>query len=142
MPEYNGNAVHINVNSTNVAALWKGFEIKESIDKEDTSAGADSEYKKNASKLKERTGKLTLAYHTSSAPTDISALYGLSADHIIPIVYGPEGNAAGKPKDDCDWLITAINGPTTKVDKPAVLWEIDVVSAAAPRTNIYNGGTF
>jgi hypothetical protein len=142
MAEYNGNSVYINMNSTNVAAFWRGFEIKESIDKEDVSAGAGTEYKKSASKLKERTAKLTLAYLTTSAPTNISALYGLSNDHVIPVVYGPEGNTAGKPKDDCDWLITAINGPTTAVDKPAVLWEIDLVSTGEPRSNIYNGATF
>jgi hypothetical protein len=142
MATYNGNDVYLRVNSVNVEARWRGFEMKLAIDKEDTSAGAGTDYKKSAAKLKEATGKLTIVYDTVAAPTDVAALYGLSSNHVIPIVYGPEGSTVGKPKDDRDWLVTGINGPSTGVDKKLVMWEVDVVSTGEPRSDIYEGDLF
>jgi hypothetical protein len=142
MATYNGNSVYLLVNAVNVEARWRGMEMKLAIDKEDTSAGAGTEHKKSAAKLKEATAKLTIVYDTATAPTDVAALYGLSSLHVIPIVYGPEDNTAGKPKDDRDWLVTAINGPSTSVDKKLVMWEVDLVSTGEPRSNIYEGDTF
>lgn len=142
MATYNGNDVYLRANSVNVEGRWRGMEIKVAIDKEDTSAGAGTEHKKSAAKLKEATGKMTVVYDTVAAPTDIAALYSISTDHVIPIVYGPEGNTVGKPKDDRDWLVTGISGPSTSVDKKLVMFEVDLVSTGEPRSNIYEGDLF
>ena len=65
-----------------------------------------------------------------------------SENDIIAVVYGPEGNTAGKPKHDQDFKINSINGPTTGHDKPAVMLEYEVVSTGVPRSNFYEGDTF
>lgn len=142
MATYNGNSIYLRVNNVNVESLWREMDIKVSIDKEDTSAGAGITHKKNAAKLQELTAKLTIVYDTDSAPTDISNIYALSQDHISAIVYGPEGNTTGKPKDDRDWLVTNIGGASTSYDKKLVMFEVDLVSTGEPRSNHYDGDTF
>jgi hypothetical protein len=142
MATLNGNDIYLRVNAVDVESRWRGFEMKLSIDKEDTSAGTGTTHKKSAAKLQEVTAKLTLVYDSTAAPTDAAAIYGLSANHVIPVVYGPENNTAGKPKDDRDYLVTGINGPSTSVDKKLVMWEVDLVSTGDPRSNIYEGDVF
>lgn len=142
MATLNGNDIYLRVNSLDMEARWRGFDMKVGIDKEDTSAGAGTEHKKSAAKLKEVTAKLTIVWDTTSAPTDIAAIYGLSNNNVIPVVYGPENNTAGKPKDDRDYLVTNITGPNTSVDKKLVMLEVDLVSTGEPRSNIYEGDLF
>jgi hypothetical protein len=142
MATVNTNDIYLRVNSVDVESRWRGMEMKLSIDKEDTSAGTGTTHKKSASKLQEVTAKVTIVWDSASAPTDIAALYGLSSLHVIPIVYGPENNTTGKPKDDRDYLVTGINGPSTNVDKTLVMLEVDLVSTGEPRSNIYEGDTF
>ena len=142
MPEYNGNDVYLRINSRDVEAIWRGFEMKLAIGKEDVSAGAGIDWTKNASKLNEITAKLTLIWDTATAVTGVAEVYNLAQDHIVPIVYGPENNTAGKGKHDQDFLVTGINGPTTNHNKTLVMLEVDLVSSGEPRSNIYDGDTF
>lgn len=140
MPEYNGNNIHLTMNGVDVKARWRSCELKLNIGDEDVSAGAGIEWEKHASKLRNIGATVTLVYDDTTAAADIAALF--TTNDIIPLVHGPEGNTAGKPKHDQDFKINAVNGPTTNHDKTLVTFEYDLISTGVPRSNIYEGDTF
>lgn len=140
MPEYNGNDIYLTMNAVDITARWRSFEMSLGIGDEDVSAGAGIGWEKHASKLKVVQGTIVLVYDDTAAAADQAALY--TADSIVAVVYGPEGNAAGKPKHDQDFLITGISGPTTNHDKTLVTLEYSVTSTGEPTSDIYEGDTF
>ncbi len=140
MAEYNGNAISLSMNGVSVAALWKQMDISLSVGDEDVTAGSGSVYEEHAAKLRGAKGKITLAYNDTQAATDIAAQY--TASSIIAVIYGPEGSATGKPCDNRSWLITGISGPSTNVDKSAVVLEFDLVATGTPTKDIHKGDTF
>ena len=140
MAEYNGNAIYLRMNSVNVESLWKLMDIQKTVNDVDITAGSGTEYEEHAAGLKGAKAKLTLAYNDTQAATDMAAIH--TATEIVAIVYGPEGNTAGKPCDNRSWLITNISGPSTKVEKEPVLLEFDLVGTGTPTKNIHHGDTF
>jgi len=140
MPEYNGNDVYLTMNAINVEARWRSFEMSLNTDEEDTSAGAGISWKKRAAKLHDVSGTIVLIYDDATAAQNFADLW--ETNQAIAIVHGPEGNAAGKPKHDQDFLIKGISGPSTGHDKPLVTLEFSVASTGEPRSNLYEGDTF
>lgn len=140
MAEYNGNGIYINVNGINVAARWRQFDISLDRGDEDVSAGAGIEWEKHNDKLKSAKAKLSAIYDDVQAAVDFAALWTTTGKVVV--IYGPEGNAVGKPCHNQSWLITSIAGPTTGHDKPAVMVEMDMISTGVPTKNIYAGDTF
>lgn len=140
MAEFNGNDVYLRFNGVDVEARWRTMEISRSVGDEDVSAGAGVEYEKHAAKLKSATAKISLIYDDTQAATDIAALHTTSS--VVAVVYGPEGNTAGKPCDSRNWLITGISGPSTGHDKPLVMLEFDLVATGTPTKDIHKGETF
>ncbi|GIL09274.1 MAG: hypothetical protein BroJett033_7850 [Chloroflexota bacterium] len=140
MPEYNGNDIYLRMNGADVGARWRSFDLKLNSDEEDLSAGAGIDWKKRGAKLQDTSGTITLIYDDAAAAAQFAALW--QANQVIAIVYGPEGNTAGKPCHDQDYFIGGISGPSTGHDKPAVLLEFSVSSTGVPRKNLYAGDTF
>lgn len=140
MPEYNGNNVYLTINGVDVRARWRACEMTLNIGDEDVSAGANVAWEKHASKLKNIGATITLVYDDTTAAADIAALY--TANDIVAVVYGPEGNVAGKPKHDQDFKINSIGGPTTNHDKTLVTLQYELISTGEPRSNLYEGDTF
>ena len=140
MAEYNGNSIYLRVNDVNVEALWKQMDISKGVADVEVTAGAGSTHEEHAAGLKSGKAKLTLAYNDTQAATDIAALH--VATEVIAVVYGPEGNAAGKPCDNRNWLITNIAGPSTQVAKEPVLLEFDLVGTGVPTKDLHKGDTF
>lgn len=150
MPVYNGNDAYLSVNSVIVAdpddateKVFRMFRMSRSVGDENTTSGAGAEWEDHAGKLGVINGTITISYNTSRVLTDLAAIDDRTAEgQIIPIVWGPEGDVAGKPKHDQDFLVTQINGPEVNVEKPLVTFEMTVVSSGAPRSNMYAGDTF
>ena len=140
MPEYNGNNVYLTINAVDVKARWRSMEMKQETGDEDVSAGANVAWEKHASKLKKITATVTLIYDDATAAADMAAL--VTATDVVAIVHGPEGNTAGKPKHDQDFLMTSVDGPKTNHDKTLVTLVYECVSTGVPRSNFYAGATF
>jgi len=140
MAEYNGNAIYLRMNGVNVESLWKLMEIGKGVADVDVTAGAGTEYEEHAAGLKSGKAKLTIAYNDTQAAADMAAIH--TSTEIVAIVYGPEGNTVGKPCDNRNWLITNIDGPSTKVEKEPVLLEFSLVATGTPTKNIHHGDTF
>ena len=134
MAEYNSNDIYLTINGVSVTARWRSFDLSLSV-----SAGT-GEWEKHAAKLMSAKAKASLVYDDTAAATDQAALW--TTTQKVAVVYGPEGNTAGKPCHSQTFLITGITGPTTGHDKPLVMWEFDMVGSGTPTKNIYAGDTF
>jgi hypothetical protein len=140
MAEYSGNDIYLRMNSVNVEARWRSFKPKLAIGDEDVSAGAGVDWEKHAEKLKRVEATITLVYDDVAAATDMAAL--ITSDSVIPVVYGPEGSAAGKLCHNQNFLVTGIDGPTTNHDKTLVTLEYSLIGTGVPTKNIFVGDTF
>lgn len=140
MAAYNGNNVYLRMNSVNTQARWRSFDMNISLGDEDVSAGSGVNWESHASKLRNITAKVMLVYDDATAAADFAAL--VTANDIIAVEYGPEGNTAGKPRHLQSFKINGINGPTTNHDKTLVTLEYDMISTGTPTANIYAGDTF
>jgi hypothetical protein len=139
MAEYNSNDIYLTINGVSVTARWRSFDLSLSVGDEDTSAGT-GEWEKHSAKLLGTKAKASLVYDDTQMATDQAALW--TTTQKVAVVYGPEGNTAGKPCHNQTFLITGITGPTTGHDKPLVMWEFDMVGTGTPTKNIYAGDTF
>ncbi len=140
MAEYNGNDIYLRLNSVDIEARWRQVDLSLDRGDEDVSAGAGIAWEKHAGKLMSTKCKISLIYDDTQAAADQAALYVVGG--VVAMVYGPEGNAAGKPCHNQNYLITNISGPTTGHDKPAVMVEYDMISTGVPTKNFYAGDTF
>lgn len=140
MATLNGNDVYLHMNNVDITARWRQMDLSISVGDEDISAGAGIDWEKHAGKLISAKAKISLVYDDAAAATDFAALW--TANQQVAVVYGPEGNASGKPCHNQTFLITGISGPTTGHDKPTVMVEFDLVGNGVPTKNIYAGDTF
>lgn len=149
MAKYNGNNAYVKINGVEVAnptddneQVFIQFDVSLSVGDENVTAGAGTEWEDHAGKLKVANGKLTIIYDTARVTADLAAIADTTqAKMVVPIEYGPEGNASGKPYHDQDFLVTKITGPSVHVEKNKVVFEMDCISAGTPRKNIYAGDT-
>ena len=142
MAAYNGNNVSLTINGFDFGTIFRSFTPDIQIGDENVSHGADTDWEKHASKLKVVNATAIGIYDDTTAAADVTAMLDLSGDDIVTVVYGPEGNASGKPKHEQDFLVTRVNGPATNHDKTLVTWELTLISTGEPVTDIYAGGTF
>jgi hypothetical protein len=140
MPEYNGNDIYLRMNAIDVEARWRSFEMSLNTDEEDLSAGAGIDWKKRGAKLHDVQGTIRLIYDDTQAAQDFANLW--EDNQVVAVVYGPEGNTAGKPQHAQSFFISSVSGPTTNHDKTAVVLEFSVRSTGVPTKNIYEGDTF
>jgi hypothetical protein len=136
MAAFNGNNPYLTINGHDVGGIWRNFELSESTDTEDTTAGAGVTHVNRAPKLQSNTAKATVVYDASTAVADLTALY--HDGDTVAVVWGIEGNTNGKPKHDQDWVVTGIKVSQAH-DKAAVVLELDFESDGAPRSNMYAG---
>jgi len=150
MAALNGNNEYVSINGRVVGAasgadanIYRKVEMDLATGDEDVSGGSGINWEEHADKLSKINFKVTIIYNPTTVSADIDAITNsLGRGTVVALVRGPEGNATGKPKHDQDVLITAISGPGTGHDKPAVLFEITGISSGAPRSNLYAGDTF
>ena len=96
-----GKDGYISFQGTQVSADYRKFEIEMSLDTVEKSAGADSS-KSYIPALKDGTAKLTYAY-TGTAGSAYASLLRVGQQGTL--LWGPEGNAVGKPKGDVNAIV-------------------------------------
>ena len=75
--------------------------------------------------------------------TDLATYVGgLKSGTKATLVFGPEGNATGKPKFECTMILSSVTGPSPTVSKGMVMFELSFDGAGAPTATIPNGDTF
>lgn len=140
MAEFNGNNPYLTMNGVDVTARWREIEVNMKFNDIDVSAGAGIVWEKHAAGLANWEGKIILVYDDTQAATDFAALW--TANHEVEVIYGPEGNTAGKPCHQQDVVIIGMTGPKQVYNKPLVMIEFDIRSRDEPTKNIFEGDTF
>jgi hypothetical protein len=102
-----GNQAYISFKGTAISADYRKFEVELSQDTVEKSAGVEAS-KSYIATLKDGTAKLTYAYVGTSG----SAYTGLFAlGEKGTLLWGPEGNATGKPKGGAEAIVVAHSKP-------------------------------
>lgn len=89
-----GSAAYISFNGVAVQADYRAFNVEETIDTVDKTAGSETD-KSYIPTLKDGTAELVYAY-AGSAGTAISTNFQVGTQGTL--LYGAEGTATGKPK--------------------------------------------
>lgn len=137
MATYNGNGAYLSIDGTQVDAYYKEITLSPSMETVDSTAGSGTAHRTRGEGLKDTTATMTLVYDVAVAATILPLVeVGTHA-----IVYGPEGNANGKPKHAQSFIITSVPH-TVSVEKSVVLFECSMEAAAAPTVDMHSGGVW
>jgi hypothetical protein len=102
-----GKDGYISFQGTAIHADYRNFDVEITIDTVEKSAGSDGS-KSYIATLKDGTAKLTYAY-TGSAGFSYSNLFKVGQSGQL--LWGPEGNGAGKPKGGVNAIVIAHSKP-------------------------------
>lgn len=137
MASFNGNDAYLTIGGTDVSGFWTGFTLTESIEAVDVTAGSGTDHRERAEGLADTSCSGTIVYDAASVSTYIQKL----KPGTYTIIWGPEGNTAGKPKHEQSFIITEVSHSVT-VDKKMVVFEFSGKAAAAPTYDMHAGATF
>lgn len=114
MPSSNraiGKDGFVSFQGTTISADYRNFDVEMTLDTVEKSAGSDTS-KSYIPTLKDGTAKLTYAYAgTAATYTDLLRV-GQQGD----LLWGAEGNSAGKPKGGVNAIVIAHSQPMTYND--------------------------
>lgn len=102
-----GTAAYISFKGTVISADYRKFEVDLSQDTVEKSAGSEAS-KSYIATLKDGTAKLTYAYVGTSGAA-YTGLFALGEKGTL--LWGPEGNATGKPKGGAEAIVVAHSKP-------------------------------
>lgn len=140
MATLNGNDVYVTLDSVDISAYWTN-EVSRSVTNNvvETTAGAGTDWVERQAGLNDYSLSLDLVYDDANLSTYIAKLI---PGTTYTLVYGPEGNTAGKPKDEISVIVASVDGPNPTINKDMVMWSISFQGAATPTAYIEGGGTF
>lgn len=139
MATYNGNDVYLEWDGVDISGYWTG-EVNEniSVNTQEITAGAGVDHVQRAIGLIDRTMTFTVTYDDTDLGTYKSKLVeGTKAT----LIYGPEGQATGKPKFEGTMILQAVDH-TVSIEKEMVAFELSFEQADAPVSTIAGGGVF
>ena len=139
MATLNGNNAFLSLDGVDVSAYFTG-EISRSVtnNTQETTAGAGATAVQRKAGLDDYSLELSLAYDVDDLGTYKAKLVkGSSYD----MIYGPEGNGSGKPKDEVPVIISSVSGPNVTIDKQMVMFTVSFQGAGAA-TSLIENGTF
>lgn len=137
------NNVYFELDGTDLSAYFTDEVTREvSVNQIDVTAGAGADWVMNSPGLKSYSLTLRLVYDTSTFQTVVQPKLNTGIAGAV-MKYGPEGNTAGKPKDELKVNIESVRGPNVTIQKDKVMVEINLTNGnAQPVAIIETGGTF
>lgn len=137
MAQYADNDIYLDIDGTAISARFKKVSLEPVGESLDTTMGSGADFRSRALGLKDYKISIELAYDTTSVSTDLALLK--PGAHTI--TYGPEGSAQGKPKHVQSFILTGAPHEVS-VEKTPVVFSVSGEGAAAPTTDIFNGGVW
>lgn len=140
MATLNGNDVYVTLGGTDVSGYWTG-EVSRNVTNNivEVTAGAGTDWVERLDGINDYSLSLDIVYDI----TDVSTyLARLKPGTVQTLVYGPEGNTAGKPKDEVSVIVASVDGPNPTINKDMVMFSLSLQGAATPTAWIENGDTF
>lgn len=137
MTAYNGNNIYLVIGGIEVQSKFKKVNLEPSIETVDTTRGAGTNHMQRSPGLEDTKMSATIGYDTPGIQTQIKYL----KPGQYTIIFGPEGNAPGKPKHVQDFIINSAPLEIA-VEKSEVAFELKMEAADAPLMNMFAGATF
>lgn len=137
MARYNGNNIFLSIDGTVITSSWKEIELTPSMEEVDTTQGVGRRHLQRSEGLNDTALTIIVGYD----PDNIQAQLATLKPGIHAVVFGPEGNAAGKPRHEQSFLFT--EAPLGQdVKKKEVVFTVSAAGADEPTVDMYNGGVF
>jgi len=137
MPAYNGNNIYLKIGNFEVQAKFKKVSLEPSIATVDTTRGAGTNHMQRNTGLEDTKLGVTLGYDTDIIQTQLRYL----KPGRYPVIFGPEGAIAGKPRHIQDFILTS-SPLEISVEKSEVAFDMKFEAADAPYANMFDGATF
>ena len=138
MARFNENNAFLSIGGRDVSGIWSEATITPSNSPVDVTAGAGKDDMQRLPGLNTHELTAILAYDTDSVNDDIQSV---KTGVLVRVIYGPEGNTAGKLKHEQDFILTSATFRQT-VSKEFVMFNLSGSSANPPVADMYNGDTF
>lgn len=139
MARLQDNTQFLTINGQAITTEFISAGISKTNSSVETTHGAGATDVMRGRGLNSYTFRASVAYLTESVD-DI--LLAIGEDDVVEIEFGPEGNAAGKPRHVQKFNITSVEQSDKTVGKAAVEFTIQAESAAAPTVNMFDGGVY
>jgi hypothetical protein len=139
MAVVSSNNAYLNFNSIDVSAVWIG-EVDMSVENStvETTSGAGVTWVMRNAGLND--GSISFA-----VVVDDTTFNSYKAALVIgtrgSLIYGPEGNVAGKPKLEVVSILKSVSGANATIEKDVHMYELEFEFAAAP-TSTLTASTF
>ena len=133
MAKYSSNGVYLNWNGVNVSAKWTGqTNFTPTNSPTNVSAGANATHEEWNPGLN-ATGMAFNLYFDDDQAERAAYIGSLESGTKGTLIYGPQGNAAGKPVHEQVMIVTAPTGPNAGQAKDVFqMIELTLLGAAAP----------
>ena len=140
MPTLNGNNAYLSVGGTDISGYWTDeIDFNRSNSTVEVTAGAGATHVERAGGLNDTDIAFSVVYDTADLAIYRAALI---AGTEYTVIFGPEGNTTGKPKFQCQMILSEVAGPNNTISKDKVMFELSFEGAAAPTATIEGGSTF
>lgn len=139
MAVVNSNNAYLNWNGTDLSAYWIG-EVDMSIENStvETTSGAGVTYVMRNPGLNDSSFKFSVVVDDTTFAGYKSALaIGVKG----PLIYGPEGAVAGKPKFESSAILKSVSGANATIAKDVHMYELEFEGNGAP-TSMLTSTTF
>jgi len=139
MSVQNSNNAYLRFGSTQLQGYWtEQLNFEETADTEDTSAGAGRTHIAREPKLVDNKMDFLVIYDDVTIAQYVQTLRAGVKDTLI---WGPEGNASGKPRFEGSMILTSTKY-TQSVDKKKHSFTLSFVQGDTPVATISGGDTF
>lgn len=138
MAVYSGNADHLTIDGTNMHDYLVDIEIAPSMETADVSGGQSTTHRERNEGLNDHSLRMTVHYEI----TQIATILPLVANGEHTVVWGPEGNASGKPKHTQKFIITGAPTGASMMKDSARVFTVTGIASAEPTDDMWNGATF
>lgn len=140
MASYYGNNAYLNWAGKDLSGYWAGeISPQSSVDEVDITAGAGVTHKMRGDGLKDHQMTIMVTHDVADLAAYRAALIEGTIDTLD---WGPEGNAAGKPRFEGNMMLQQASGPSISVTKKLATWELSLMQTEAPIGTISGGHTY
>ena len=134
-----GNVVFVSLDGVDVSAYWTEHDLDAGGTSHVKTAGSGRSHVQRAPGLKDYKLTLTLAYNDTDRANYVAKL---KPQQVYQVVFGPEGNASGKPKHDQSMVLDNTSGLKGNVDKKPVFFKLKFSGADEPISDFYDNAVF
>lgn len=132
------NSYYVTIDGTGICGHITEVKMSTTNETIDITAGCNIEDVQRAPGLNDRSMSMVIVYDKDELD---NYLPKLRVGEIVRVIFGTEGNAAGKPRHEQDFIVDK-NEFDMNAKKKRVEFSVNFTQADAPVADILNGGVF